>query len=69
MSNIHRRQFVAGIGATAALGWAAPGVWAQAGGKLRCFWWGNPDRDKRTRALLDAYAKKTGMTIAAESLG
>ena len=68
MSNITRRQLIATAGAAAAVGWG-PSALAQAGTRLRCFWWGNPDRDKRTRALLDAYAKKTGMTISAESLG
>ena len=55
MSTITRRQLIAAAGATAAVGWSPSGL-AQAGTKLRCFWWGNPDRDKRTRALLDAYA-------------
>ena len=58
MHPIDRRQFVAATGA-AALGFAAP-AFSQSGTRLRCFWWGNPDRDKRTRALLEAYAKKTG---------
>ena len=68
MSNFTRRQLIATAGAAAAAGWAPTGF-AQAGTRLRAFWWGNPDRDKRTRALLEAYAKKTGMTISAESLG
>jgi multiple sugar transport system substrate-binding protein len=68
MRSINRRDFVATTGAAAAFGWGSTS-WAQSGTRLRCFWWGNPDRDKRTRALLDAYAKKTGMSIAAESLG
>lgn len=42
---------------------------AQANTRLRAFWWGNPDRDKRTRLLLDTYAKKNNLQIAAESLG
>lgn len=63
-----RRQVIAAAGAAATAG-LSPSSFAQAGTRLRAFWWGNPDRDKRTRALLDAYAKKTGMTIAAESLG
>ena len=67
-TTLTRRQIVATAGAAATVGWGGLSF-AQAGTKLRCFWWGNPDRDKRTRALLDAYAKKTGMTIAAESLG
>ena len=68
MSTLNRRQFVAAAGTAAAVGWA-PSGFAQAGTRLRAFWWGNPDRDKRTRALLDAYAKKTGLVIAAEALG
>ena len=67
MSTLNRRQFVA-AGTAAALGWA-PSSFAQAGTRLRAFWWGNPDRDRRTRALLEAYSKKTGLVIAAEALG
>ncbi len=36
---------------------------------MRCFWWGNPERDRRTKTALDAYAQKTGIQIAAELLG
>ena len=68
MRTFNRRQFVATASAATAAAWG-PLSFAQAGTRLRCFWWGNPDRDKRTRALLEAYAKKTGMSIAAESLG
>ena len=68
MSTLNRRRFAATAGAAAALACAGHSF-AQAGTRLRAFWWGNPDRDKRTRALLEAYGKKTGMTIAAEALG
>ncbi|HVE51235.1 MAG TPA: extracellular solute-binding protein [Casimicrobiaceae bacterium] len=65
MTAFTRRQFIA----SAAL--AMPWVHAQAqsGTRLRCFWWGNPDRDKRTRAALETYAKKHNLQIAAESMG
>jgi multiple sugar transport system substrate-binding protein len=42
---------------------------AQSGTRLRAFWWGNPDRDKRTKAALDGYKAKFGTDISAESLG
>ena len=67
---VTRRQFVATAGAaTAALGLGSSLSQAQSAARLRCFWWGNPDRDKRTKALLDVYSKKTGLEVGAESLG
>lgn len=67
---VTRRQFVATTGAAAAaLGLGSSLSQAQSATRLRCFWWGNPDRDKRTKAMLDAYTKKSGTQIAAESLG
>jgi multiple sugar transport system substrate-binding protein len=59
-----RRVIAAAVFATP---WAF--VHAQPATRLRCFWWGNPDRDKRTRALLNVYAKDNHLTISAESLG
>lgn len=71
MSSTTRRALVAGS-AVAAIA-AALGVdrhaYAQAGTRFRAFWWGNPDRDKRTRAALDAYKAKAGTDISAEALG
>lgn len=70
MKLLTRRQFVSTAGAaTAALGLSPALSLAQTAARLRCFWWGNPDRDRRTKALLDAYSKKSGTQIAAESLG
>jgi multiple sugar transport system substrate-binding protein len=65
-----RRQFIAGT-ATAALAATIPGLnaLAQTAPRLRAFWWGNPDRDKRTKAALDAYKAKSGTDISAEALG
>ncbi|MEP7083795.1 MAG: extracellular solute-binding protein [Betaproteobacteria bacterium] len=70
MKHITRRRFVTTLGAAAAAyALNAPLSYAQSGVRLRCFWWGNPDRDRRTKAMLDAYSKKTGTQISAESLG
>lgn len=70
MKLLTRRQFVSTAGAaTAVLGLSPALSLAQTAARLRCFWWGNPDRDRRTKALLDAYSKKSGTQIAAESLG
>jgi len=71
VSSLTRRQFAGGCAALL----AAPAslvtsraALAQAT-RLRCFWWGNPERDKRTKTALDAYSQKAGTQIAAESLG
>ena len=69
MTFLTRRQIVASAGASMALAISPSLSLAQTAAKLRCFWWGNPDRDKRTKALLDVYSKKSGTQIAAESLG
>jgi multiple sugar transport system substrate-binding protein len=68
-SELSRRQILASAGASMALALSPSLSLAQTAAKLRCFWWGNPDRDKRTKALLDVYAKKSGVQIAAESAG
>jgi multiple sugar transport system substrate-binding protein len=68
MTQFSRRQFVASIGSTA-LGLNATFSHAQSGTRLRCFWWGNPDRDKRTKALLEGYATKNNLQIGAETVG
>jgi len=37
---------------------------------IRHFWWGNPERDKRTFAVIDLYNQKTpGVTVEGETLG
>ena len=71
MVQVTRRRFAAGAAAAAAFASVPFGIpaQAQAGTRLRCFWWGNPDRDKRTKAVLEAYKAKTGTEISAESLG
>lgn len=70
MKPFTRRQFVSALGASAiGLGFDSALTFAQSGTRLRCFWWGNPDRDKRTKTCLDTYSKKNGTQISAESLG
>ncbi len=72
MAQITRRQFAAGAmaGAMSSITFGNMDIArAQAGTRLRCFWWGNPDRDKRTKAALEAYKAKAGTEISAESLG
>src|SRR5262245_15268426 len=65
MTVLTRRHFIAS--AAVAVPWFH--AQAQSGTRLRCFWWGNPDRDRRTRAVLNTYAKSNNLQIAAESLG
>ena len=71
MARISRRHFIhstaiaVGSAAIGAPGWAQ----AQSATRLRAFWWGNPDRDKRTKAALDAYKAKFGTDFSAEALG
>lgn len=71
MGRITRRQLVKGAMATTGLALVPDGSrgQAQSGTRLRAFWWGNPDRDKRTKAALDAYKAKAGTEISAEALG
>jgi len=67
--NISRRMFIGAVGASAIAGSLASSLSHAQAVRLRAYWWGNPDRDRRTKAMLDAYAKKSGTQIAAESLG
>ena len=68
MKSFGRRQFIQASGAAAFALAFDPSLANAQGVRLRAYWWGNPDRDKRTRTMLDAYSKKTGTQIAAESL-
>lgn len=72
MSRLTRRQFtgVAGTAfATAALGSSGRRAWAQTT-TLRWFWWGNPERNKRTYAVVELYDEKhPDIAIEAETIG
>jgi multiple sugar transport system substrate-binding protein len=71
MSRLTRRQFT-GVAttalATAALG--GLGRSARAETTLRWFWWGNPERNKRTYAVVDLYDQQhPDIVIEAETIG
>jgi multiple sugar transport system substrate-binding protein len=40
---------------------------AQDGGSVRFIWWGNPERDKRTNAVVDLYMQQTGAEVVPET--
>lgn len=49
---------------------AATSRFALADTRLRFIWWGNPDRDRRTREVVALYEKKNpGVTVDAETYG
>ena len=60
MHDFTRRRFNAGLAGAAALPLALGGLSrrAMAETRLRLYWWGNPDRDKRTFAVVDLYKEK-----------
>ncbi|WDR00770.1 substrate-binding domain-containing protein [Devosia sp. J2-20] len=69
MSKFNRRQFLqttAGVAALSAFGLPA---FAQ-DRQVRHFWWGNPERDKRTFGVIELYNSKTpGTVVSGETLG
>jgi multiple sugar transport system substrate-binding protein len=69
MTTMTRRGALGAVSVFAA-SLAAGNAFAQSGTRLRAYWWGNPERDRRTRAVLDAYqAKNAGVTVSSESVG
>lgn len=73
MSRLNRRTFLTGTGAAAGSMLALPalGLPAFAQDKqIRHFWWGNPERDRRTFAVIDIYNSRTpGTVVSGETLG
>lgn len=68
MSRLNRRTFLTGT-AGLALASAAGPVFAQ-DRRIRHFWWGNPERDKRTFAVIDIFNKANpGIVVEGETLG
>jgi multiple sugar transport system substrate-binding protein len=67
---IDRRHTILGaLGAAMALT-SAGTVRAQSGTRLRAYWWGNPERDRRTRSALDAFqTRNTAVQVSSESVG
>lgn len=72
MLDITRRRLLGGIAGLAAapLALGAFGRRALADTRLRLFWWGNPERDKRTFAVVDLYkTKHADVQVDAEAIG
>src|SRR5215217_4485628 len=73
MSILNRRTFITRAGAAASSVAVLSALGPQAFGQdkqIRHFWWGNPERDKRTFAVIDLYNGKTpGTVVSGETLG
>lgn len=70
MTAIDRRTALIGSVALAASVAAGSRASAQSGTRLRAYWWGNPERDRRTRAALDAYqTRNANVQVSSESVG
>jgi multiple sugar transport system substrate-binding protein len=72
MHETTRRRFVAGMAAVPAMPLALGSLSraALAETRLRLFWWGNPERDKRTFQVVDVYKKKNpDVQVDAEAIG
>lgn len=72
MSRLNRRTFLAGTaglaGATALS--SVTGAFGQDQARIRHFWWGNPERDKRTFAVIDIFnGKHPEILVEGETLG
>lgn len=65
---VTRRGIMRGAAGVALTGGFSSLAQAQAA-RLRLYWWGNPERDKRTKAAVEAYLKReSGLQLATESL-
>jgi pectin-derived oligosaccharide transport system substrate-binding protein len=66
-TKMNRRDFgKLAAGATLASTLASVGAFAQAA-EVRLIWWGNPERDKRTNAVIDLYMKEMGTAVVPET--
>ena len=73
MSRLSRRSFLSGT-ATAAGSLAMVSAFGSSAfaqdRRIRHFWWGNPERDKRTFAVIDIFnGKNAGIVVEGETLG
>ncbi|MBL4812190.1 MAG: twin-arginine translocation signal domain-containing protein, partial [Rhodobacteraceae bacterium] len=57
MSTFSRRSFLKTTAAGAAATAVAVPAWAQTA-EIRHFWWGNPERDRRTFGVIDVFNGK-----------
>lgn len=70
MTKMSRRTALKGALGMSALAMGGSFAQAQSGTRLRAYWWGNPERDRRTRAALDAYqTRNAGVQVSSESVG
>lgn len=73
MSRLNRRRFLTGTATAAgslAMASAMGGSAFAQDRRIRHFWWGNPERDKRTFAVIDIFNKKNaGIVVEGETLG
>ena len=72
--SLNRRRFLGTTaGATGSLVLASAlgsRAFAQDASRIRHFWWGNPERDKRTFAVIDIFnSKHPGIVVEGETLG
>lgn len=70
MVKMTRRAALGTMGAAAAAA-ALPGTAALASDRsIRHFWWGNPERDKRTFSVIDTFQKHhSGIEVSGETIG
>jgi len=70
MTILTRRSMLGAMGAVAATS-LLPALPAFANTRtIRHYWWGNPERDKRTFAVIDAFQKKNpGIAVSGETIG
>ena len=69
MSKLTRRTFLGVAGSAVAVSAMPRFAFAQ-DTAVRHFWWGNPERDKRTFAVIDIYnSKNPGVKVTGETLG
>lgn len=73
MSRLNRRKFITRAGAAASSVAILSALGPRAFGQetvVRHFWWGNPERDRRTFAVIDLYNEKhPEVTVVGETLG
>ena len=70
MTKLTRRSMLGAMGAAAAASaFSAIPAWA-ADRSIRHFWWGNPERDKRTFAVIDVFQKANpAIEVSGETIG
>ena len=74
MSFYNRRKFLTttagAAGALAVAGALGGPAFAQDKTRIRHYWWGNPERDKRTLAVIDIFnGKNAGIEVVGETVG